>query len=680
MVTDDKAVAINSLIDAVKAIEKTLGITPFGVYSDVRVRLDILEARINDPYSPSPTVTNPFYIDGYGVSISSGDGYPTEIRNNGSLYLRTDGYIYEGLYAYRNGHWVLIPTDFWTASQDLSGGYYSQTVIGIQNRSVSDVMPLDGYNLTWNDLDAKWEPQIGFEANKDLSGTKIEQTVIGIQGNPISSSIPVDGYVLTWNSGIWQPSVLPTTAVIFDPLPTSTNIVANRPINQSTIDNSKIGIVNLGNNDLLDPVGVKSNYSVLLGGLNNVIDNDYGSIVGGYNNSILNGSCSSIINGLNGKISGGNSAIIDGYDGYIDGYYSVIIDGSLNEIIGNYSSILNGYENNINDNFCSILGGYNNLANGTYSSIINGLNGEVHNNFSTIINGSDGYVDGLYGTVINGNNNSATGDYVIIANGNNNIAIQQYATIINGINNSINGLNSTIINGNDNIIVGNDNIINGSNNNINSNNVTIFGSGQTVNSSNSVLLGQNNLTNSNYTFIFGNYNIIDSNADYSKIDGYYNYADAAFSSVSGKGAKSRIIGQVAHAVNNLTNVGDSQYSKIILEGAEVSGGRFYLNIPGTSNNLSLEDNKSYDMRIRILVVNTGGAPTCARYVYEVLAHQQSGVLILDEVNEDLIDENSTGWTTSITTLGSELIIQVDASGVDDRRAIATIECLELTRG
>ena len=105
MVIDDKATAINALIDAVTTIERTLGIVPYGVYADVRVRLDILESRINSSYTPGPNFINPFYVDGYGgISISVGDGYPTENRLDGSLYLRKDGYINEGLYSRRDGN------------------------------------------------------------------------------------------------------------------------------------------------------------------------------------------------------------------------------------------------------------------------------------------------------------------------------------------------------------------------------------------------------------------------------------------------------------------------------------------------------------------------------------------------------------------------------------------------
>src|ERR1700722_9131105 len=94
---DDKAYSINDLIEAVLAIETCLGILPEGIYASVRTRLDILEARINNPNAPAPNVTNPFYLGGSpvsGVSIRDGYGDPNVgdiLAVPGSLYLREDG-------------------------------------------------------------------------------------------------------------------------------------------------------------------------------------------------------------------------------------------------------------------------------------------------------------------------------------------------------------------------------------------------------------------------------------------------------------------------------------------------------------------------------------------------------------------------------------------------------------
>ena len=112
---------ILALIDQVNDIEVELGLNPGGVYSDVRVRLDILESRINNPFSPSPNVPNPFTIGNDGITISTGAGFPTEDRLPGSLYLRTDGYVDEGVYARR-------PDGYWHQVAGGGGGGGSQTL------------------------------------------------------------------------------------------------------------------------------------------------------------------------------------------------------------------------------------------------------------------------------------------------------------------------------------------------------------------------------------------------------------------------------------------------------------------------------------------------------------------------------------------------------------------------
>src|ERR1700722_7410424 len=74
--TGDDAISVNAAIGAIEAIETELGIVPAGAYADVRTRLDILEARINNPFAPSPDVTNPFFIGNTGVTIQAGFGNP----------------------------------------------------------------------------------------------------------------------------------------------------------------------------------------------------------------------------------------------------------------------------------------------------------------------------------------------------------------------------------------------------------------------------------------------------------------------------------------------------------------------------------------------------------------------------------------------------------------------------
>jgi hypothetical protein len=616
MVIDDKTIAINNLINAVQTIERVLGIAPFGVYADLRVRLDILEARINNPYAPAPNVTNPFYIDGYGgVSISVGDGYPTEDRLNGSLYLRRDGYVYEGLYQRRNNLWQLIPTDFWSAGGDLSGGYYSQTVIGLQDRPLVSTMPLDGYHLTWNNIDGYWEPQVGFSAYRDLSGTKTDQTVIGIQGRPVSAITPSDGYALMWQSSSWVPTRLP---IVFNPLYESQNIVANRPVSQSVIDNTKIGIVNLASSNL--SIGVSGNYSTSVGGYRNTITADYSIIGGGLENSVSE----------------------------------------------EFASILGGSYNSITKPYSSILGGANNIADGYYASIIGGLSNSVTGHLGSINNGIHNSADGYLSAILSGSNNTASGSLSTVINGVLNQATSGSSTIITGAGNIVSGEYSVVITGTQNTVSGTDSVI-------------LLGSSNNVTSQNSSVIGSNNIVTADNSHVFGNSNTI--NGEFGIADGYGNTVSATYASACGYAAKSRISGQQTYALNYWASVGEAQFSRILLDGYQINGGQFDLTIPGTSANITTENGKAYEMCVRIIVVNTSGTPTCARFIYDILAHQESGTLVLDEIKSTLATDNGTGWTTTITTSTNELIVRVDTAtiGADDRRAFATVEWRELSR-
>lgn len=102
-------------------IIKELGISPSGVYSDVRARLDILEARINNPLIPVPTGDGySFIVGNNAVKIRTGAGAPTQSDPDGSLYLRTDGYAALGLYTRRSGSWKFVTIDGYIDDADIN--------------------------------------------------------------------------------------------------------------------------------------------------------------------------------------------------------------------------------------------------------------------------------------------------------------------------------------------------------------------------------------------------------------------------------------------------------------------------------------------------------------------------------------------------------------------------------
>lgn len=198
--TGDDAISVNANIAATEAIETELGILPAGVYSSVRTRLDILEARINNPFAPSPDVTNPFFIGTSGVSIQDGYGDPNVrgiLGTPGSLFLRIDGYNIQGLYSFRDdGAWHQIDTDPWTAAGDLSGTIYSQTVRSIQGVVISGT-PAPGYVLeATSPTAAAWQSTgASITLGGDATGPADANTVINIHG----ASVPVSGSLTTGN-------------------------------------------------------------------------------------------------------------------------------------------------------------------------------------------------------------------------------------------------------------------------------------------------------------------------------------------------------------------------------------------------------------------------------------------------------------------------------------------------
>jgi hypothetical protein len=104
---------------------------------------------------------------------------------------------------------------------DIGGTANSVTVTGLQNRMVSSLPPVDQQVLAWNAGTNNWKPTTlssTFLAAGDISGNNISQTVIGIQGRSVQNIAPTNNQALIWNTSNtrWQPTTF---------MPTGTGLV-----------------------------------------------------------------------------------------------------------------------------------------------------------------------------------------------------------------------------------------------------------------------------------------------------------------------------------------------------------------------------------------------------------------------------------------------------------------------
>ena len=149
--TPIRAVTVNSLRDAILAIEGTLGVRPASTFGTVAARLDAIEELLLHPIPP------------------------------GSI-------IFNG---------------------DLSGDALFQTVIGIQDNPIAPIQPSDGYVLTWSATLGVWLPLPAGAIQPGGDG----YNALFLQGIPISSATPLNGQVLEYNGGtfMWTPTTFTST-------------------------------------------------------------------------------------------------------------------------------------------------------------------------------------------------------------------------------------------------------------------------------------------------------------------------------------------------------------------------------------------------------------------------------------------------------------------------------------
>src|SRR5579864_8134841 len=554
-------IAITALRSAVFAIEFELGITPSGIYPDVRTRLDILESRIN--FSVPPGFINQGYIvsplilwntvTGPALTISDGYGAPTENRLSGSLYMRGDGYANNQLYVRLNGSWFPVQTEQFKAANDLEGfplgtdGHLAQTVIGLYNHPLSISLNTigstqDGYHLTWDNADGYWRAETGFLANNDLapapgSGTRqtgrTAQTVIGLQNHALSPGIlsPNDGYTLIWEAAdnhwdqqplaiVWHNSV-----AVGDGYVTRTNIRSNKILQSpSTSAASLVGMVNFGSSTN-GSGGVSANYAMILGGDRNSSSGVHSIVLGGFANQATDG-YSLILNG-NGNTCGfagttANATVVNGVSNVANGIQSTVLNGTFNQSSGNNSFVLDGTSNIAAGGFSGVLNGTSNTitANSTHAAIGFGTSNQI-----------TGGISSTFSIILGGSSNQTNAANVLIGSGSNANVQSNNATVLNGTTNTIGVASalSTILNGNTNTISGSSGFafIGGGNNlTATGQYATILnGTGGFANGLHSLVVNgnTNQVTGSFSTAVNGNNNTISGGISYATIlDGYQN--------------------------------------------------------------------------------------------------------------------------------------------------------------
>ncbi len=189
------------------------------------------------------------------------------------------------------------------------------------------------------------------------------------------------------------------------------NIGGNRTTQQSPLDATKVGIVNLSSDTSGTSPGVLASYGTIVGGNQNTISavGSSSSILGGLLNSALSafgfigGGQSNIIN-----MSSDDSVVCGGQGNSLADQWSFVGGGQGNSITvgGGWGVVCGGTTNSVNASVGAIVGGQgNSVAVGASFAFIGG-------GITNLINGGAGNtVNGSYGTVPGGTDCTAGGDF-----------------------------------------------------------------------------------------------------------------------------------------------------------------------------------------------------------------------------------------------------------------------------
>tara|TARA_R110001632_G_scaffold3132_2_gene14000 strand:- start:28 stop:1701 length:1674 start_codon:yes stop_codon:yes gene_type:complete len=272
-------------------------------------------------------------------------------------------------------------------------------------------------------------------------------------------------------------------------------------------------------------------FSSIVGGYNNIANQDSSFIGGGNNNTI------SSYNSSGGTIGGGRfndlgayascNFIGGGFDNYVGGSISSVAGGSKNNVSGNCAFTGGGFCNNNQSTLGFIGAGYKNKICG-----YEGANGIVSGKCNNITygNGTHGFIGGGFKNCINGNSRRTS----IVGGCSNSASLSSCSFIGGGCCNILKcSIGSSIVGGGNNIISGSTLLIKGVATNVGNFNV-LGGSSNKISGSYSAVFGLSNTSSKHCAqFIAGEGNSISSS------NNYYGNSTPNHSTIAG-GCKNKI--------------------------------------------------------------------------------------------------------------------------------------------
>ena len=188
------------------------------------------------------------------------------------------------------------------------------------------------------------------------------------------------------------------------------------------------------------------NYATVTGGVVNRAFGDWSSVSGGDNN-FASGKYSSILGGVSNVSSGDYSSVSGGISNKAIGMYSSISGGDNNQATGIYSSMSGGINNIASGDYSNVVGGFSNRAVGNESSVSGGSNNVALDLESSILGGAFNYTDGVSDTISGGYNNFTSGMGNSISGGEYNHVVGSYSLISGGFHNFIVGSHASSLGG-----------------------------------------------------------------------------------------------------------------------------------------------------------------------------------------------------------------------------------------